>query len=223
MAREEKAVDIHLLKLLKQGWDRPRRDRVRDLLASRTERRAIEKAGGLPGPLLAALQLDRNAESYYARNLPGYRELVGPEQWARWMARPPAGPTPDTNHVAFYAALRRRADHALREAGAGSGPSEGEVGRVVSEALASGLFTAPPGLPEIDEPSDGLGTPEGLRFLGETRGTKLPDGSRGRPCPLFLAPDYSLWVRNKRGEIQGYSGLPVPEVLGTRAKEPAGV
>jgi hypothetical protein len=197
----------------KGQWDTPLSDRVRDGLAAESRRLALHDASSAE---LNELAIRMSFAGAIRGNTDQYADHVA--------SYGKAGP----RHFQSLACLKHQVEDAEAEVSGWwaercPAPDPTAVEAHVSRLLDRGLFAAPGDLPEVESPCDGLACPEGYRFLGDTRGTKLPDGSRGTAHAIFLRPsDLTLWVRVRAvrfaGELQGYSGPPIAEVLGTRAK-----
>jgi hypothetical protein len=197
----------------KGQWDTPLVDRVRDGLAAEGRRLALRDAS-------AAELRELSTRLAFAGHM---RENT--DQYADHVANYSGS---GVRHYQSLACLKHQVEDAEAEVSAWwaeRAPAPDEVAALahVSRLLAEGLLRPPVDLPEVESPCDALAVPEGYRFLGDTRGTKLPDGSRGTPHAIFLREsDLTLWVRVRAGrhagELQGYAGPPIAVVLGTRAR-----
>jgi hypothetical protein len=197
----------------KGQWDTPLVGRVRDGLAAHARAEAIRTASAADlqelGTRLSFAEILRRNGDRYASHVASV-------------------PTLKPIHINGLASIRNQAEDAEAEVfnwwtERAPEPDPVTVADLAARLVDSGLFEPPADLPEVEGPCDGLAIAAGYRFLGDTRGTKRPDTSRGTPHAIFLREsDLTLWVRVRAlrfaGELQGYSGPPVAEVLGTRAK-----
>lgn len=197
----------------KGQWDTPLSGRVRDGLTAESRRLALRNAS--------------SAELNELATRLSYAAAIGgnTDQYADHVA---SYASAGVLHYHSLACLKNQVEDAEAKVSAwwserAPAPDAAAIASNTSRLLAEGLFEPPGELPEVDSPCDGLAAPEGYRFLGDTRGRKLPDGSRGTPHAMFLREsDLTLWVRVRAtrfaGQLQGYSGPPIAVVLGTRAR-----
>lgn len=194
-------------------WDRPLRDRCRDDLAAEARRAALTAANAADLEELGirlgfAAALRRNGDQYAGH----VGRLMDAGQFRQI-------------HINSLASIRHQAEDAEAKvsdwwAEHAPEPDDRAIDARTRAVLALGWLDAPADLPTIAAPSDGLGVPdEGLRFLGETKGRRHPDGSvRRPPLAMFVRDtDRSIWIRNAKGELRGYTGGPPCRVLATRA------
>jgi hypothetical protein len=197
-----------------RSWDRPLQQRVRDSIISEQRHLALanataEECRELGTRMSFASALQQNANRY-AGHLSRLGELK-------------------PINLNSLASIKAQAEDAQDEASAWFDsrvvePSEEVVKATALRLVGEGLFEPRAEAPVVIEPSDQLSTPTGYRFLGETKGRSIAEGRKHDrlPCAIFLrTSDLTLWVRCRNGshagELQGYSGPKLAEVLAVKA------
>jgi hypothetical protein len=173
---------------LNLAWGRPLRERAREAIVAQWRADNPRPFSATASALRAAEHQMRNAEKYREMHCSGYDNIPGYWEWAETLS-PNLG---INNHEAMiYLVMRNQARRALAAAGGKEyEPTAAEIEEACEGWWPRRVESAP------GAPRDGLGEPDGLEFVGETK----------KGFALFTDAEGRLLVRDSKGCLSGYSG-----------------